>query len=157
MWLSPGTCSGGLRSMTELGPSQEGYAEVTYRRARAATARRMTLSVTTKPRVTLHSSARVTRLFELREQLHPASCPRLRLTHLLARVTAHALVTKPTVNGWIQDGVITLMPVANLGIAVQTERALVTPVLVEADRLPFEEFVARLGDLIQHARSGKVH
>lgn len=143
--------------MAEREPTQEEQTEIPYDRARVGTARRMTLSVTTKPQVTLHSSARLRRLLELQEQLHSASCPQLGLTHMLARVTAHALAANPTVNGWVQDGVITVLPVANLGIAVQTERALVTPVLLEANRLPFEEFVARLDDLVKRARSGKLH
>lgn len=82
---------------------------------------------------------------------------RLRLTHFLARVSAHVFAAKPVLNGWVQDEVITRSSVANLGLAVQTERALVTPVLPGADRLPFEEFVVRLEDLIDRARKGKLH
>ena len=117
----------------------------------------MSLSVTTKPRVTLHSSARIERLFSVLEARRTVGAHRLRLTHLLARVSAHAFATKPTLNGWVQDEVITLSAVVNLGLAVQTERVLVTPVLPEANRLPFEEFVIRLEDLIDRARRGKLH
>jgi pyruvate dehydrogenase E2 component (dihydrolipoamide acetyltransferase) len=143
--------------MAESALNRTGYTEVPYNRVRAATARRMTHSVTTKPQVTLHSSARVKRLLEIREQFSAPPQPRLTLTHLLARVTVHALATKSMVNGWVQDDVIRLVPVVNLGIAVQTERGLVTPVLPDADRLPFQEFAARVNELIQRARGNKLH
>ncbi len=117
----------------------------------------MSQSVTTKPRVTLHSSAGIERLLSVLERQPSIRDHRLRLTHLLARVSAHAFATKPTLNGWVQNEVVTLSTVANLGLAVQTERALVTPVLSEADRIPFGEFIVRLEDLIDRARRGKLH
>lgn len=134
-----------------------GATQVPFSRPRAGVARRMTLSVTTKPQVTLQSAAQVARLLDLRERLAQQFSLIVRPIHLVARVTAHALVSKPGLNGWVQDETITLMPVANLGVAIQTEKALVTPVLTEADRLPFAEFARVLEDLVQRARMGKLH
>lgn len=141
--------------MGELG---FGHAEGTpYSKIRAATARRLTLSVTTKPQVTLHSAAKLDALLLAQAELASLLPVRPTLTHLLARLTAHALVADSALNGWVRDEVIELAPTANLGIAVQTERGLVTPVVADANLLPFAEFVNRVDDLIDKARTGRLH
>lgn len=131
--------------------------EVPFDRMRAAIARRMTQSVTTKPRVTLHSWATVDHLIEQKGQLEAEKGLRLPLTFLLARVTAHALATNNYVNGWVQEETIVRLPVVNLGVAVQTKRGLITPVLEEADSIPFPEFATRLAELIKRAQERKLH
>lgn len=130
--------------------------EIPFSRLRAATARRLTQSVTTKPQVTLHAEARATRLAEIQGQLRARGFA-VRLTHLLARATARALALDRTLNGWVRDGTMVLSPAVNLGLAVQTDAGLVTPVLPDADRLQLAEFVARLDDLIARARAGTLH
>jgi pyruvate dehydrogenase E2 component (dihydrolipoamide acetyltransferase) len=131
--------------------------EVPYDRARKATAKRLIASVTTKPQVTLHSSAsmsKVSKALHTQQEVHDG---RITITHMLARITTYSLETKGTVNGWVKDEVVNLSPVVNLGVAVQTERSLVTPVLLEANRISFIDFCLRLDDLIERARRGSLH
>jgi pyruvate dehydrogenase E2 component (dihydrolipoamide acetyltransferase) len=143
--------------MDNVAGEHRGLTQVPFTRMRLATARRMAQSVTTKPRVTFHASADLGPLREALATLRGAGTARLTITHLLVRVTAHVLAADTRLNGWVRDQVITQSAVVNLGIAVQTDAGLVTPVLRRANELRFSVFVVELDGLIERARTRQLH
>jgi pyruvate dehydrogenase E2 component (dihydrolipoamide acetyltransferase) len=135
----------------------DGLTRVPFTRIRAGTARRMVQSVTTKPRVTFQAPADLGTLRETLARLRDTVRSRLTFTHLLARVTAHTLAADTRLNGWVQEDTIMQSAAVNLGVAVQTDTGLVTPVLQRADERSFSEFVEQLDGLIERARMKKLH
>jgi pyruvate dehydrogenase E2 component (dihydrolipoamide acetyltransferase) len=131
--------------------------EVPFDKVRAAIARRMTLSVTTKPHVTLHTWAAADALEQVVEDLSTRHGRSLRLLHALSRIVANALSSERSLNGWVREGGLTIASTVNLGVAIQTQRGLVTPVICDAARLPFLAVVERFDDLVTRARAGKLH
>lgn len=128
--------------------------ELVYDRFRRTTARRMTESVTTKPQVTLHRHADVTRL----EATLAAAKARHRDTDLGFSAALLAAVARglrsSRINGTVADRTIKLHQSVNLGIAVDVEGALVVPVVHAADHLSVAGLAARTRELAEVARSG---
>jgi pyruvate dehydrogenase E2 component (dihydrolipoyllysine-residue acetyltransferase) len=79
------------------------------------------------------------------------------LTALLARAVVAALRSQPLLNSTVTiDGAITDNPAQHLGIAVDTDRGLVVPVLRDAGDLNLAALARRIDELISRARAGTV-
>jgi pyruvate/2-oxoglutarate dehydrogenase complex dihydrolipoamide acyltransferase (E2) component len=76
------------------------------------------------------------------------------ITDLVVFAVARALVSEPAVNAVYDDGAITALGDVDVGIAVDTERGLVVPVLRHVDRLGLVEVSAGIRDLVHRARAG---
>ena len=61
------------------------------------------------------------------------------------------------VNATFADDVIELHPSANVGLAVASERGLVVPVIRAAERLTIPQIAVARADVVDRARSGKLH
>jgi pyruvate dehydrogenase E2 component (dihydrolipoamide acetyltransferase) len=128
---------------------------------RGVISRRMAESVHTTARVTLVTEADATELVTLREQL------KARFTEvwgfapgyndLLALIVANALRQFPYMNARLStDGdAIEQLAAINLGMAVDTDRGLMVPVIRDVDRLGLQEFGAVFREMVERARSGK--
>jgi pyruvate dehydrogenase E2 component (dihydrolipoamide acetyltransferase) len=104
-------------------------------------------------------TADMTRAQEVRERL----VERMRegeakptVSDLLTKVCAAALMRHPTVNAHYADETVTRFSMANVGIAVATDRGLVVPVIRGADRLTISEIAAARADLVSRARDAKL-
>jgi pyruvate dehydrogenase E2 component (dihydrolipoamide acetyltransferase) len=104
-------------------------------------------------------TADMTRAQEVRERL----VERMRegetkptVSDLLTKVCAAALMRHPTVNAHYTDETVTRFSMANVGIAVATDRGLVVPVIRSADRLTISEIAAVRADLVSRARDAKL-
>jgi 2-oxoglutarate dehydrogenase E2 component (dihydrolipoamide succinyltransferase) len=79
------------------------------------------------------------------------------LTALLARAVVEALRSRPLLNSTVSsDGTISDNPAQHLGIAVDTDRGLVVPVLRDAGDLNLAALGRRVDELISRARAGTV-
>lgn len=126
---------------------------------RGAIARRMLQAQNTKPHVTLFREVETGTLAAQRAALAPAVAAaggRLTWTVLWAALVTRALVNYPRLNGWVLAEEIQVRRSVNLGVAVALPEGLLVPVVREAERLDLAELAARIADLAERARSGRL-
>ena len=126
---------------------------------RAIIAERMARSSQTTAAVTLQSVVDATELVALRERLKVALEKELGFAigynDLLAVIVTRCLVEFPYMNVRLEEGGIRHIPDVNLGLAVDSERGLLVPVVHGAQNLRLKEFAIRFRDLVARARAGK--
>ncbi|WP_104523983.1 2-oxoglutarate dehydrogenase, E2 component, dihydrolipoamide succinyltransferase [Blastococcus atacamensis] len=131
-------------------------------RLRAVIARRMVESLQVSAQLTTVVEADVTRIAHLRQQSKSAFEARegVKLTFLpfFAKAAVEALKAHPSVNSSIDQeaGTVTYHDTENLGIAVDTERGLLVPVIHEAGDLSLGGIARKIGDLAERTRTNKV-
>jgi pyruvate dehydrogenase E2 component (dihydrolipoamide acetyltransferase) len=142
-------------------PAENVLERIPLKGIRGVIARRMAESVHTTARVTLLTEVDATELVALREQL------KARFTQpwgfapgyndLLALIVANALRQFPYMNARLAaDGeAIEYLKPINLGMAVDTDRGLIVPVIKDADKLGLQEFGTKFRELVDRARNGK--
>lgn len=113
------------------------------------------------PQVTQHDLADITELEELRAHYRKrveAAGAKLTLTAILVKVVAGALRVFPKLNASIDvdNQRVVLKRYVNIGVAVDTERGLLVPVIRNADRKSITTIARELDDLAARARSRKI-
>jgi pyruvate dehydrogenase E2 component (dihydrolipoamide acetyltransferase) len=102
-----------------------------------------------------------TRFVEMRESLRDALKGELGFSvgynDLLGVIVARCLVEFPYMNVQLTDGGIRQMPAVNIGLAVDSERGLLVPVVRNASALTIREFARTFRDLVERARVGKAN
>ncbi|MHB0857947.1 MAG: 2-oxo acid dehydrogenase subunit E2 [Anaerolineae bacterium] len=126
---------------------------------RAIVADRMATSAHTTAPVTLQSIVDATELVEMRTRLKNALEKELGFgvgyNDILAVIVARCLVEFPYMNVRLESGGIRQLNQVNVGLAVDSERGLMVPVIRGADKLGIKELAVRFRELVQRARSGK--
>jgi pyruvate dehydrogenase E2 component (dihydrolipoamide acetyltransferase) len=136
---------------------------------RRTIAQRMAASHQAAARVTLVTEADATNLVEVRTQLKAAVSEVWSLTpgynDLLALIVARALREHPYMNARLgaggadaaDNGIRTIerLPDVNLGMAVDTERGLLVPVIRDADRKGLRAIAAEFRALVERGRAGR--
>lgn len=115
-------------------------------------------SWSTIPRVTNFDDADITELEQHREESkedYARTGIKLTTMPFLMKAVAICLKKHPLVNATYDDehGVIVYKDYVNLGIAVDTDRGLVVPVIRHADRLTIPELARQLAEVVQAARA----
>ena len=120
-------------------------------------AQRLTQSKQEIPHFYLFRDIDVTELLQFRKKLNNGETEsRISMTHLITRAVVLALGKHPQANRiWTQDGIRAFDQI-DIGIAVDTDRGLVAPALMNIGSLPLLDLVERLDALISDARSGKL-
>jgi pyruvate dehydrogenase E2 component (dihydrolipoamide acetyltransferase) len=124
-------------------------------------AERMATSHRATARVTLVTEVDATAFIETRERLKTAVPEEWGLApghnDLLALIVAQALRDLPYMNARLSaDGqTIDRLPTINLGMAVDTERGLLVPVLRDADQKGLRAIASEFRWLLERARAGK--
>ncbi len=124
-------------------------------------AERMAASAHTTARVTLVTDADATALVEVREQMRDAVTEEWGFSpgynDLLGLIVARALSEFPYMNARLRDGggAIERLARVNLGMAVDTERGLVVPVIHDADQKGLRAFGTEFRALLERARAGR--
>jgi pyruvate dehydrogenase E2 component (dihydrolipoyllysine-residue acetyltransferase) len=129
-------------------------------RMRQTIARNMLESYTTIPQLTNFDDADVTELEDMREQSKADYADRgIKLTALpfVIKAVASSLKRHPMLNASVdmENNVIIYKEYVNIGIAVDTERGLVVPVLRDADRKSISQIASELEELANAVRDGK--
>jgi len=130
-------------------------------RMRQAIARNMVLSYTTIPQLTNFDDADVTELEDMREQSKGDYAARgIKLTAMpfLIKAVASSLRKHPVVNASVdmEEHQVTYKEYVNVGVAVDTDRGLVVPVLRNADRKSIAQIAAELERIAKMARDGEL-
>ena len=119
---------------------------------------RMAHSSNTVARVTEFVEVDATNLVALRTQLktelQKTEDIAVGYNDLLIVIAARALRQHPLVNSVIADRSINLLPQINIGLAVDTERGLLVPVIRDADRKNLVEIVREVRTLASRAAAG---
>jgi pyruvate dehydrogenase E2 component (dihydrolipoamide acetyltransferase) len=129
-------------------------------RIRQTIARNMVESYTTIPQLTNFDDADVTELEDMREQSKADYADRgIKLTAMpfVIKAVASALKRHPMLNASvdIEEKLIIYKEYVNVGIAVDTERGLVVPVLRDADRKSISQIASELDELASTVREGQ--
>jgi pyruvate dehydrogenase E2 component (dihydrolipoamide acetyltransferase) len=124
---------------------------------RQVIAERMARSARTTAPVTLTTEVDATELVRLRETLKAASTddPAPSYNVLLAKLVALALLEHRDLNATIEDGEIVNWEIANIGIAVDTERGLMVPVLRDVTHKSLARLGSEADDVVMRAQQGK--
>jgi pyruvate dehydrogenase E2 component (dihydrolipoamide acetyltransferase) len=160
----------GERQATQPAPTQAPVsavplpeAEVTERiplkGVRAIIAERMGTSVHTTARVTLVMEVDATEFVSVRNRLKEKVAGDWSFApgynDLLALIVAAALRKFPYMNARLAPDAIEVLAHVNLGMAVDTERGLLVPVIRDADRKNLRQFGTEFRQLVDRARIGR--
>ena len=113
----------------------------------------MASSAHTTARVTLFREVNAAELTHLRERSISQGSS-VSYNDLLIRICAVALREQPAANARLGEGRIEHLDRVNVGLAVDTERGLLVPVVHDADRLTIPQIAAETVRLVAAARSG---
>ncbi|MBX5436801.1 MAG: 2-oxo acid dehydrogenase subunit E2 [Alicyclobacillaceae bacterium] len=121
----------------------------------------MVQSMYTAPHVTLMDEANVTELVQWREELKPTAAVRgVKLTYLpfVVKALVAALKQHPVLNASLDSErqELVLKRYYHVGIATDTERGLMVPVVRDADAKNMWTIAAEIDDLATRARAGKL-
>ena len=144
------------------GPAVQGATRVEkMSQIRKATMDHMTRCWTTIPHVTQHDMADITKLEQLRKRFAPkaeAVGAKLTITAILVKVVASALKVFPKFNSSIdpEKAEIIYKDFFNIGIAVDTEKGLMVPVIRDTDKKNMVDIAEDLGEIAKKARAGQI-
>jgi pyruvate dehydrogenase E2 component (dihydrolipoamide acetyltransferase) len=140
-------------------PEEEVTERIPLKGVRALIAERMGASVHTTARVTLLAEMDATEFVALRERLKTRVEAEWGFApgynDLLAKVAAAALRKFPYMNARLAPDAIELMAHVNIGLAVETERGLLVPVVRDADRKSLRVFGQEFRELVERARKAR--
>ena len=126
---------------------------------RAIIAERMAMSVHTTARVTLVIEVDATQLVQMRERLKGRVEQEWGFApgynDLLAKMVATALRKFPYMNVRLTEDAILHLKAINMGMAVDTERGLLVPVIRDADQKSLRQFGLEFRQLVERARQRK--
>lgn len=122
-----------------------------------AAARRLTAAKQTIPHFYLSTEIEVSALQAQRAQWNAdGKRPKLTLTHLFLAALVRTLAGQPDLNRIWDDEYFVDLPGVDVGIAVNTERGLIVPVLRHADRMDLGQLATAAAGLVSRARSGEL-
>jgi pyruvate dehydrogenase E2 component (dihydrolipoamide acetyltransferase) len=149
----------GIGSSFAVRPSTEVLERVPLKGIRGIIAERMGASVHTTARVTLLMEADATELVAMRGRLKArvekdwGFAPGY--NDLLAKIVATALRQFPYMNARLTPDSIERLAHVNLGMAVDTERGLLVPVIRDADQKSLRQFGSEFRELVSRAQNGR--
>ncbi len=134
---------------------------VSMRSVRRKTAEHLVEAWNTIPHVTQHDKADVTELEELRKRFAPKAelaGGKMTMTAITLKVVASALKTFPQFNASIDMSKeeIIYKRYVNIGVAVDTDRGLLVPVIRDVDHKNIVELAAELATISKKARDKKI-
>jgi pyruvate dehydrogenase E2 component (dihydrolipoamide acetyltransferase) len=161
--LSGGSAAGGPAMKLEL-PDLERFGPVhrePMTKVRKLTAENLSRAWITIPHVTNHEVADITDLEQFRKAYKErvaAAGGKLTMTALLVKIVATALKAHPVLNAAVDMArqEIVFRYSINIGVAVDTERGLLVPVVRDANTKNLTEISVELDDLANRARSKRL-
>lgn len=140
--------------------AEDGVAEVALTGIRRTIARRMLESSQTTAQLTLNASADARALLAFRARLKASDetlgLRGVTINDLLMFALAQALPAFPSLNARLADDTIFQYSAAHLGMAVDTERGLLVPVIREAQALSLKRLSAEAHRLAEACRKGTI-
>ncbi|MDG6926669.1 MAG: 2-oxo acid dehydrogenase subunit E2 [Nitrososphaerota archaeon] len=120
----------------------------------------MTSSLQTMAQVTLHYEMDASELVAYREkrlpELEGKTGARVTYTDILVKVAARALRDHPMMNSTLEDAGIKVIEDVNVGVAVASDRGLIVPVVMNADKIDLAAVVTAMKDMSARGREGNL-
>lgn len=141
-------------------PAEDVIQRIPLKGIRALIAERMSTSVHTSARFTLFIEVNASKLVHLREQLKAqvekewGFAPSY--NDLIAKITAKALREYPYVNARLAQDAIEYLGHIHIGMATDTDRGLMVPVIHDVDQMNLREFGSQFRHLVEQARTGHI-
>jgi pyruvate dehydrogenase E2 component (dihydrolipoamide acetyltransferase) len=133
---------------------------IPFRGIRRTISENMMRSINKTARVTLVDDADLTRLVELRERINQKLAGTVKVSYLafFVKAVVTSLMAHPMLNASLDEekGEIVLKKYYNIGIAVDTDRGLIVPVLKDADKKSLIDISKELVHIIELTREGKI-
>ena len=126
---------------------------------RRTIAQRMSQSTREAPQFNVSVDVDMSRVLAIVEDWRATQAegqPKVTLTALLVKACAWALRGHPALNAGFEDEMIVEWSDINIGVAVAVDEGLIVPVIHHADRLSLLEVAARLNDVAQRGRAGRL-
>ncbi|MEU1276134.1 dihydrolipoamide acetyltransferase family protein [Streptomyces sp. NPDC005799] len=133
-----------------------GYTDVPLSGMRRAIARRLTESKTTVPHFYVTAHVRVDRLLELRQEANALASRKISVNDVVVKAVGTALVDVPAANAIWNADAIRRFDGVDVAVAVAVPDGLLTPVVRGVQALTVTELSARLADLADRARTGRL-
>lgn len=129
---------------------------VPYTGIRKVIGSRMVESTVTKPVAVLTVSVDMTKLIAWRKEINENADIKVGFNELIAKACARALQDHPMINAQLAgDGdTINIMDEINIGIAVDTDRGLLVPVLKDVDKKGVIQLADEFKGLVERVKSG---
>ena len=147
------------RALSSTAPSTEGVTRIPITGIRKTIADKLSRSRSEIPEATVWVDVDATALLQARRDLD-ASIDGVKVTLLavLAKLTMIALSKFPELNSTVDTAAGEILRYENvgLGIAAQTDRGLMVPVVPQADKADLKELSERLAELTELARTGSL-
>ncbi len=158
--LASGAISGAASGRSAPLPDFEQWGPVErkpFESIRRKTAERMTLSWTSIPHVTHHDIADVTEVENFRRS-QSSDGPKITVTAFALKAAAIMLRQFPQFNTSLDlnSGELVYKHYYHIGVAVDTERGLLVPVIRDVDKKSVHELASELPDVAQRARDKKI-
>ncbi|MNK99323.1 Dihydrolipoyllysine-residue acetyltransferase component of pyruvate dehydrogenase complex [compost metagenome] len=120
-------------------------------------AQRLTAAKQQIPHFYLAVEAEMSAVMALRTQINASQTrQRLTLNHFVLAAVGQALEAMPELNRvWTEDGILSLAD-SDVGMAVNTEKGLLVPVLRGVGKLPLGGIARQAGELIGRAQAGRL-
>jgi len=132
------------------------FAEIEHSRLRRAVAARLTSSKQTVPHFYVKRSARIDALLRLRAELNDISPQRISVNDLVIRAVAAAHVAVPEANVIWTDEAMRSFDSVDIGVAIASERGLVTPVLRDVQDTTPGGVARKVHELVEQANAGRL-
>jgi len=140
-------------------PQAEVVERIPLKGVRSIIADRMGTSVHTTARVTLLMEVDATEFVAMRERLKAKVSEEWGFApgynDLLGKMVAVSLHKYPNMNARLAADAIEILGHVNVGMAVDTERGLLVPVIRDADQKTLRQFGAEFREMVSRARAGK--
>jgi len=148
------------RSSAPVSPPTVGDTRIPISRVRKITSERMSASSQITASVTLTTEVDATELVKLRKQLKgdasAANRPVPSYNDLLAKLCSVALAEMPMLNARFEGDEIVMSASVNIGLAVDTERGLLVPVVRDVQSKSLRQVATESAALIESARAGSL-
>ena len=132
------------------------YEDIPVSTIRKVIADRLVLSKTTIPHFYLNTECRVDKLMELREKLNKVSPVKISVNDFIVKACAIACIKVPEANSSWQGQTIRMNKQADISVAVQTDKGLITPIVFNADTKRLGEIALKTKELAGKAKDGKL-
>lgn len=135
----------------------EGWTDEPHSRLRRLVATRLTQSKQMVPHFYLRRSVRVDALLALRAQLNAVSSQKISVNDLVVRAVGVASSAVPEANVIWTDEALRRFDTVDVGVAVASERGLMTPVVRGVENLTPAAIARQIRELVEQAGSGTLH
>ena len=132
------------------------YEDIPHSRIRRATAARLTQSKQTAPHFYVRGTVRADALVALRAEINEGREQKVSLNDLVVKAAAVAHRQVPEMNVVWTDDAVRRFSSVDIAVAVATDRGLLTPVVRDVDTLTVTALAARIADLAERSRGGKL-